>query len=246
MPGPIIAVTCSYRDTADGPWSATQMVGQVYLDALQAAGGVPLPLPHLDCAEDIVRLLAPAAGLLVTGGPDFDPRDYGQQPHARFGTISPERDRLDRIAIRFALDHPHMPILGICRGIQAINVVAGGSLIQDIPSQVEGALKHSQSGAMYYGTHDITIAEESRLAEIVGSTRVSVNSAHHQAVLQPAPGWRVVARADDGVIEAIEREQGCFALGCQFHPEVMARHDERMAAIFRAFVAACRACAAQG
>lgn len=239
MSNPIIAITCSYRDTADGPWSANQMVGQTYLNVLQAAGGLPMPLPLLDREEDMQRLLQSADGLLVTGGPDLDPRQYGQQPHAKFGAICPERDRLDRTALRFALDRPEMPVLGICRGIQAINVVAGGSLIQDIPSQVENALKHAQSGAMYYGTHDITIEQDCRLAEIAGGTRVSVNTSHHQAVLEPAPGWRVVARADDGVTEAIEREVGAFGLGCQFHPEVMARCEERMAAIFRAFVAAC-------
>ncbi|MCD6361208.1 MAG: gamma-glutamyl-gamma-aminobutyrate hydrolase family protein [Armatimonadetes bacterium] len=239
MPDPLIAVTCSYRDSGDSPWSAIQLTPQLYLDAIQMAGGIPLLIPCLEESAAIERLMQTADGLLVTGGPDFDPREYGQQPRAKFGAVSPERDQLDRVAVRFALERPDMPILGICRGIQSINVIAGGTLIQDIPSEVENPLKHSQSGAMYYGTHDISV-EESRLREIVGGERISVNTSHHQAVLEPAPGWRVVARADDGVVEAIERQEGGFGLGCQFHPEVMIRHDERMAAIFRAFVGACR------
>jgi len=240
MTRPLIAVTCSFRDTAEGPWSGQHSVGHPYMLSLQGAGGTPLLVPGYDDDDEIRRVLELADGLLVTGGADFDPRAYGEQPDAKFGSVSPERDRLDRISIEWALERPDLPVMGICRGIQSINVVAGGTLIQDVPSQVEGALKHAQNGPMYYGTHDIEVSEGSRLREIVGAGRISVNSSHHQAVREPAPGWQVVARADDGVAEAIERTDGGWGLGCQFHPEAMVPRDPRMAAIFEAFVEACR------
>ncbi|MGC9316946.1 MAG: gamma-glutamyl-gamma-aminobutyrate hydrolase family protein, partial [Armatimonadota bacterium] len=210
-----------------------------YLDCLERAGATPLMIP--DLADDrLLSLLELAQGLLVTGGGDFDPRTYGRQPHAKLGSINPRRDHLDRIAIEFALGRPEIPLLGICRGIQSLNVVAGGTLLQDVGSEVEGALKHGQSAPGWYATHDISLAEGSRLREILGCERVAVNSFHHQAVDQVAEGFRAVAHTDDGVIEAIERGDGAFCIGLQCHPELMAPRDERMAGIFEAFVAACR------
>ena len=239
MSKPLIAVTCSFRNTGEGPWSANQSVGQPYVRALELAGGTPLFVPCLDDRDEVSRLLGMADGLLVTGGPDFDPRDYGQQPHAKFGSVSPERDTLDRWVLEFSQANPDLPVIGICRGIQSMNVIAGGTLVQDIPSEVSGTLKHSQGAPGWYGTHDIEVAEGSRLREIFGSARVSVNSFHHQAVLDVAPGWGIVARADDDVVEAIERVDGGFGLGLQFHPELMVEREPMILALFEAFVSAC-------
>ncbi len=239
MSKPLIAVTCSFRNTGEGPWSANQNVGQPYVLSLELAGGTPLFVPCLEDRDEVSRLLEMADALLVTGGPDFEPRDYGQQPHAKFGSVSPERDLLDRWVLEFSQANPDLPVLGICRGIQSMNVIAGGTLVQDIPSEVTGALKHSQGAPGWYGTHDIEVTEGSRLREIFGSARVSVNSFHHQAVLDVAPGWKIVARADDDVVEAIERVDGGFGLGCQFHPELMVERKPMILALFQAFVGAC-------
>ncbi len=241
MARPLIAVTCSYLDSGDSPWAERHLVPACYLAALQGAGGTALLVPGLEDEDEVRRLLALTDGLLVTGGPDLDPRAYGQQPHAKFGAICPERDRLDRIALEYAFTNTGLPIMGICRGIQSINVVAGGTLIQDIPSQVTDALKHAQTTPGWYGTHDIAVASDSRLASILGGDSICVNTSHHQAVLDPAPGWEIVAHSEDGVVEAIERTDGAFGLGCQFHPELMVEREPRIAAIFAAFVDACQA-----
>lgn len=236
---PIIAALCNQSESEGGAFSSRQVLNQAYVDALMAAGATPLPVPCLDDDERIIALLERADGLLVTGGSDFDPRAFGEQPHPRLGSVSPQRDHLDRVTIRHALDRPDLPVLGICRGIQSLNVVAGGTLIQDVASQVEGAVKHAQSAPGWYGTHDIEVSEGSLLREILGADRVSVNSFHHQAVREAAPGFQVSARTDDGVIEAIERVDGVFCVGVQFHPELMADRDPHIAGLFRAFVAAC-------
>lgn len=237
MSAPLVAVLCNCTD-GEGSFGERQIVNQAYLDCLERAGGVPLLVPDAD-DEAILALLALAQGLLVTGGADFDPRAYGRQPHARLGHISPRRDHLDRVAIEYALARTKLPVLGICRGIQSLNVIAGGTLIQDVSSQVDGALKHSQSAPGWYPTHDLRVAAGSRLHAIFGTERIAVNSFHHQAVEEPAPGFRAVAWSDDGVVEAIEREGEGFCLGVQCHPELMATRDERCAALFTEFVRAC-------
>ncbi|MFP4248118.1 MAG: gamma-glutamyl-gamma-aminobutyrate hydrolase family protein [Armatimonadota bacterium] len=236
---PRIGVVCNYSDDDSGPFAERQQVNQPYLDCVSEAGGAAL-LIH-DCADDeITALLELCDGLLVTGGPDLDPRAYGRQPHAKLGSVSPRRDHLDAVAVRYALDRPDLPVFGICRGIQAINVIGGGSLVQDVQSEVRGALKHRQKAPRWFGTHDIEVAEDSLLAEIVGAGRLSVNSYHHQAVDDVAPGFEVVARSEDGVVEAIERQEARFCLGVQFHPEAMADRDETLMGIFTAFIDACR------
>ena len=239
MSAPIIAALCNSTEGDGTTFAARQVLNQAYVGALVAAGATPLPVPCLEDDDRILALLQRADGLLVTGGADFDPRAYGQQPQPKLGAVSPDRDHLDRVAISYALERPDLPVLGICRGIQSLNVVAGGDLIQDIPAQVKGALKHSQSAPGWWGTHDIDIAEDSHLRESVLATRLSVNSFHHQAVLSVAPGFEVVARTDDGVTEAIERSEAAFCVGVQFHPELMASREPRIAALFEAFVAAC-------
>ncbi len=238
MASPRIAVLCNYTDGDRGTFSARQLVNQAFLDCIEAAGATPLPIP--DMGDERIRVLLELCdGLLVTGGADFDPRAYGRRPHAKLGSISPHRDHLDRVAIEYALARAEMPILGICRGIQSLNVVAGGTLLQDVGSQVDGALKHNQSAPGWYPTHDIDLAKGSRLRDLLGCGRVAVNSFHHQAVDDPAPEFQAVAWTEDGVVEAIEREGARFCLGLQCHPELMAPRDERIARIFAAFVDAC-------
>ncbi len=235
---PRVGVLCNHSEGDSGPFAERQLVNQPYLDRISDVGGACV-LIH-DCAdEDITALLELCDGLLITGGCDVDPRFYDRQPHAKLGAVSPRRDHLDSVAVRFALDHPDLPVLGICRGVQSMNVIAGGSLVQDVQSQVTGALKHNQKAPRWFGTHDIEVVDDCLLAGIVGAGRLSVNSYHHQAVDAVAPEFEVVARSEDGVVEAVERQEGAFCLGGQFHPEVMADRDDTMMAIFDAFVEAC-------
>lgn len=192
MSTPRIGVLCNHTDSDSGPFSERQVVNQPYLDRIAEAGGSCLLIHDCD-DEQIVDLLEICDGLLVTGGADVDPREYSRQPQAKLGSVNPRRDHLDRVAIEYALGRPDMPMLGICRGIQAINVVAGGSLHQDIETAVDGALKHKQTAPGWFGTHDIEIPEGSLLHEILGCGNCSVNSYHHQAVNAVAEGFGVVA-----------------------------------------------------
>ncbi|MFW6437925.1 MAG: gamma-glutamyl-gamma-aminobutyrate hydrolase family protein [Armatimonadota bacterium] len=236
---PMIGVLCNHTEGKAGPFAERQQVNQPYLDRVADAGGACL-LIH-DCAdEDIIALVELCDGLLVTGGPDVDPRSYERQPHAKLGAVSPRRDHLDQVAVQCALGNPQLPMLGICRGIQSMNVIAGGSLLQDVDSQVTGALKHRQEAPGWFGTHDVEVLDGSLLAGIVGAGRLSVNSYHHQAVDEVASGFTVTARAEDGVVEAMERQDARFCLAVQFHPEIMGERNEVMMAIFAAFVDACR------
>ncbi|HEV8338278.1 MAG TPA: gamma-glutamyl-gamma-aminobutyrate hydrolase family protein [bacterium] len=215
-----------------------------YLDVLVAAGGEPLVLtPETDLAA-----LAAADGVLLAGGLDVHPSLYHQEIDPRVAEtveIDGERDRLEMMVVGAALGRD-LPIFGICRGHQTLNVALGGTLVQDLSLRgIEVPTHHQRRRqprpAESEPVHRIRVAPGSRLAAILGSEEVAVNSFHHQVVDQPAPGLRVVATAEDGVIEALEAEDGRFLLSVQWHPERMARTDDRQAALFAAFVEAARA-----
>ena len=159
----------------------------------------------------------------------------------KLGSTEPERDELEITLGRWALDEGK-PVLGICRGIQVMNIAAGGSLYQDIPSQYRTRLRHATDLSLARQTiaHDITIDPQSRLAGMVGTEPLPVNSWHHQAIKDLGSGFVVTARAADGIVEAFELPQHAFAVGVQFHPEDLYLADERVARLFSAFVDACR------
>lgn len=207
-----------------------------YTHALELAGAAPVLIPLGLGEETVQAILARVDGLLLAGGVDVHPSEYGEGVEPFCGDIMRERDIVELPLIRSALAQDK-PLLGICRGIQMLNVAAGGSLYQDIPAQLPDALHHSHRPGDPYNrrVHSIDVEPDSMLAHALGTTRAEVNSLHHQSVKDIAPGLRVVARAPDGVIEAIEANKG-FALGVQFHPEWLV-DDEQMLRIFRAFVA---------
>lgn len=235
---PRIGILCNLSDSDGGAHSPRDLAVHAYSRAVLAAGGAPLLIPCIDDAGAVHAVLEAARGVIISGGSDVDPHHYEQEPCPQLGAVSPERDALDSIVVEWALERPGFPVLGICRGIQALNVFAGGSLIQDIPGAVKNALKHNQQAPGWHGTHSINIADGSLLARVMGDDPVAVNSYHHQAVGETAPGFRSVARAADGVIEAIERDGARFCLGVQFHPELMAHCDRRMGRLFEGFVEA--------
>ena len=154
---PLIAILCSLSDSDGGAHSPRDSAVHAYADGVLRAGGAPLLVPCGGDEAAVVRVLEMAQGLIITGGVDMDPARFGQAPRRELGSVSPERDALDEIAVRFVLARPELPVLGICRGIQALNVFAGGTLIQDIPSQVPGALKHSQQAPGWHGTHEVLV-----------------------------------------------------------------------------------------
>lgn len=211
-------------------------IASTYTRAVEMAGGAPVLIP-LRLGEDTLRaIFSRLDGLLLAGGVDVHPKEFGEEVEPFCGEIHPERDRVELQLVRWALAS-QTPILGICRGIQLLNVAAGGSLYQDIPAQVPGALHHSHRKGDPYNlrVHSIQINPESILARAINRPEVQVNSLHHQSLKQIAPGFRTVARAPDGIVEGIEAENSHFALGVQFHPEWMVE-DPAMVRIFQEFV----------
>ncbi len=211
-----------------------------YTRALDLAGGAPVLIP-LNLGDATLRAIFERLdGLLLQGGVDVHPREYGEEIASYCGEIDAARDATELRLTRWALAE-HLPILAICRGIQLLNVAAGGSLYQDIAAQVPGALPHPHvKGNPYdFRAHPIEIEPASHLARALGTTRLEVNSLHHQALKQIAPGWHVTARAPDGIVEGIEAEDAHhFALAVQFHPEWMIDADARMLGIFQEFIRA--------
>lgn len=240
-PTPIIGVTC-FRDTALLDTHPPRFsVNRAYVQALEAAGAAPLLIPVL-AGEGLLRALYQRLdGLLLPGGIDVDPRQYGQEPHPQLGSIDPDLDRVELALARWALADD-LPLLAICRGIQVLNVAAGGSLFQDIPSQLPAALDHRTrpNQPRDYHAHTIAIVSGSRLAAAVDPQTMPVNTHHHQAVRDVAPGFVVSAAAPDGVVEGMEHPGKRYVLGVQFHPEEMQHNDPRAAALFASFVAAAR------
>lgn len=212
-----------------------------YTRAVDLAGGAPVLIPLGLSTATLRSLFDRMNGLLFQGGVDVHPKAYGEDVAPYCGEIDEARDATELALLRWAFAE-NKPVLGICRGIQMMNVAAGGSLYQDLPAQMPGSLPHQHvKGKPYdFHAHLIEIDGDSKLANALGATHLEVNSLHHQALKQVAPGFRVVARAPDGVIEAIEATNGQFALGVQFHPEWMLDDDARMLGIFKTFVQAIR------
>jgi putative glutamine amidotransferase len=217
-------------------------IGTQYLLAIEAAGGIPL-LIHL--SRDAAVLEAHyrrCDALLFAGGDDVDPMHYNAAPHPKLGIVEPLRDEVElALARRAAADGK--PILGICRGIQLLNVAFGGTLYQDLPAELPGALDHRES-ARYERTHlahALTLEAGSWLAARLDTSELRVNTLHHQAVRDLAPGLRAVGRAPDGVIEAVEGTGPSLIVAVQCHPEELWQQaDPRWNAVFEGFVAAAR------
>ena len=225
VPKPIVGITpCSRVDD--------------YVESVRRAGGEPLVLSNSD---DPSAVLDRVDGVLLTGGLDVDPRLYGEAPHPTTET-APERDRFEIPLSREAVAR-NMPVFAICRGVQVLNVAAGGTLVQDIPSSVTSELAHSIDVPKDHIAHAVRVTPGTRLAaSLPPSTPLetcAVNSRHHQAVGRVAPSFVVSAVSEDGVVEAIERPQSTFCVGVQWHPENFWRTGE-FAGLFNSFVTAAR------
>ena len=197
-----------------------------YVRAVLLAGGVPLVLSPLVGVGHNPEILEVIDGLVLTGGEDVDPAHYGHDPHERLGDVDPLRDAFELALFRDAQARS-LPVLAICRGIQLVNVAMGGTLWQDLPSERAGALDHSPRSARDDRTHPVNIVPGSRLAQALRTVRCDVNSFHHQAIRDLAPGLQVTAAAPDGEIEGVERSgPGPWLLAVQWHPEEFHHHGE--------------------
>jgi putative glutamine amidotransferase len=211
-------------------------VNAAYVRAVAGAGGVPLILSQLMSPAHAGVALDACEGLLLTGGEDIDPAHYGEPPSPALGAVDRERDRFE-LALFAAARARGLPVLGICRGIQLVNVAMGGTLFQDLPSERPGEVEHNPPTARDARAHHVRLAPGSRAAEALGVDRLVPNSFHHQAVKALAPGLVATGWSDDGIIEAVETSDQPWLLAVQWHPEEM--HEDVTApelGLFRALV----------
>ncbi|MDP4084831.1 MAG: gamma-glutamyl-gamma-aminobutyrate hydrolase family protein [Bacillota bacterium] len=233
---PIIGITGAY--VKHNEYMEGVYVHHDYHKSVAANGGIPLILPFIN-AETALEMLPTCDGIILSGGEDLDPKFYGQDPHPQLEETISERDLVEMAIVKYAIEH-NIPLFAICRGIQILNVSLGGTLIQDIPSQISKPIQHSQKIDRSLDTHWVTLSKESRLFQIFGSDQVRVNSLHHQAIDKLAEDLHVVALSSDGVIEAVEyNHPTSFLIGVQWHPESMANKNEQMNNLFKEFINSC-------
>lgn len=243
MTRPLIGIPAQTLQAIDGipevlPHSWV-MNSRYYL-AAAAMGAVPVMIPLFDNDPETLRdIYDRLDGLLLAGGVDLEPATFGEAPHPQLGRTDRSRDEVELQLARWAIAEGK-PVLGLCRGLQVLNVAMGGTLYQDIEAQIPGAMRHDYFPGFPrdYLAHEVSLTEGSRLRSAIGDPRLAVNSMHHQAVKSLAPGLLVSARADDGVIEAIEAPGPSYLVGVQWHPEVFEQRDERTHRLFQSFVGA--------
>ncbi|ABR33043.1 gamma-glutamyl-gamma-aminobutyrate hydrolase family protein [Clostridium beijerinckii] len=215
--------------------SVVESLGNDYVESVIKAGGVPIILPILSDEESIRRQVELLDGIVLSGGIDINPLLYNEEPSPKLGYIYPDKDEFDLTLVKIAYEL-NKPILAICRGHQILNVAFGGTLYQDLSDMSGCYIKHHQQTKDGAASHTLEIIEGSILYEILGNTAL-INSFHHQAIKDLAPGFKVTAYSKDKVIEAIESCEKNFVIGVQFHPEIMtAYNDKNMLKLFEAFI----------
>ena len=243
MNKPIIGVTPDFNagDRKDmGGKEPTYFLRARYMKAIEDAGGIPVVLPLLSNKDAWRQVVAHVHGLLITGsGSDLAPEFYGERQRHKFARMSRERATME-LGIAKAAYRADVPMLGICGGMQSINVALGGTLYQDIPVQLKTSIDHLPAYSATKITHAIQIASGSLLRRIAGKARMDVNSSHHQSIKKVASNLAQTAVAPDGVIEAIEAPDRAFLLGVQWHPEYLYSNDPIQKRLFSALIKAAR------
>lgn len=241
MAKPLIGITTKTRFSGGGDFSSNTEIHHSpihYIHSVHKAGGVPILLPLVASEEAVELWLDRLDGIILSGGMDVAPHLYGQEPVRDMGGIDGAKDDMEMILVPKLLNSD-MPTLAICRGIQVVNVAAGGTLFQDVKLANDNPLKHSQRSTDERPTHSVDIAPDSWMHEVFGATRARVNSYHHQSVDRVAEGFRVTATASDGIIETMEHVKHRFMMCVQFHPELMT-HLPEFHRLFETHVQACK------
>lgn len=233
---PLIALTPYYNIEREEPY-----MRPAYLKAIEAVGGIPVILPLNSAKEDLTKLADTFDGFIFTGGPDVHPFYFNEETHVNCGNVSPQRDSMELSLLPLVMA-AKKPVLGICRGVQLLNIGLGGDIYQDVPSQFVQAfpIAHNQPFAYEIPSHTVNVVPGTLLSHIAGSNSIlKVNSMHHQAVRNLAPGLIAAAYAPGQLIEAIEKPNYPFFLGVQWHPEYLWAEDSTARGLFARFVEAC-------
>lgn len=241
MKKPVIGISTSVIVDQGGGFPGYERisVNKDYVSSVLSAGAVPIMIPMDASEENLRQTLELVDGVIFSGGHDIAPIRYQEEPHQKLQEICPERDAFDFLLYRLTKERK-LPILGICRGFQLMNVSEGGKLYQDLSLKETESFKHSQGHGPSIPTHTVSIEAGSRLHEILGKEEIRVNSFHHQAVKSVSEKVAISGRALDEVIEAIEVKNYPFAVGVQFHPEMLQEKEEDMRKIFSALVSAAK------
>lgn len=236
---PIIGILSNITmpEENDGSTVEKIFVNSSYVNAITKSGGVPIIIPVNTSRENIRKQVELCDGILISGGIDVNPMLYNEEPLRKMGTFNPDIDEFDIIAIKISLEYKK-PILGICRGIQVLNVALGGTLYQDLELVDGSYIKHMQQTKKYFGTHSVKIKENSILENIMGKETL-VNSYHHQCIKEVAKDLEAIAFSKDGIIEAVQMKDEKFVLGVEWHPELMIDSDEKMFNLFKYFINQC-------
>lgn len=239
-PRPLIGITAYNYVKPTSGWRYDVCYGKNAV-AVERAGGLPVLIPSMVSYETLRLTYERLDAVLLPGGGDINPTRYNAEPDETLYEISDERDEMEISMAQWAIEDD-LPIFGICRGIQVLNVAMGGSLTQDIPSKIDTNLRHSikfPEEPRHTILHDVIIEKDSRLSHILGdNTQVAVNSLHHQSIRDVAPNATITAKATDGIVEGIELTDKHFVLAVQWHPEDLVDNDTRMQNLFDAFVQA--------
>ena len=217
---PLIGISLGYSPTKNS-------VNNTYVNSILMNGGVPYLIPVTDDVEVLRQVVAQLDGIVFTGGEDFAPAYFGEEEHEHLGEVNVNRDTYDLTLFKLASDR-NIPTLGICRGLQLINVGMGGTLYQDLPSQKPSDINHRQEEAGTVATHSVSVVEGSLMHQILGEKEIQVNTFHHQAIKKLAPGLKIVGWANDSVPEMIEAYPNRQILGTQFHPEIFTANGDKL------------------
>lgn len=206
-----------------------------YQEGIINAGGIPVIIPFTVDNKVLKEIFNKIDGILLSGGPDVDPKHFGEETLTQTGEISPERDEMEIFLAEMAMEY-NKPTIGICRGCQVLNIAGGGDIFQDIYKETDTNIKHCQTAPKWYGSHTIEIEEGSIHQKIFGQREIRVNSFHHQAVKNLGREFTATAKSSDNIIEAIEHNKCSFCVGVQYHPELLWEKERVFLGLFRELV----------
>lgn len=229
---PIIGLTANQSKEANN-----SMLAEDYYMSVVQAGGIPNIIPVITELPVIDEIIKNVDGIILTGGADVDPLYFGEEPMEQLGEVVPKRDCQEIYIAKKCIEN-NIPVLGICRGIQVLNIAGNGTIYQDIATQVQNIknIKHSQNAPRWHGTHKVKICKNTKTKAVLQEEAIIVNSFHHQAVKKVAENFTVTATSDDGIIEGIEHNSNDYCIGVQWHPEAMWKRNDGFLNLFKALI----------